>query len=457
MPSRLRGAVTYNRSTMGGSAGIRVIGGGLAGCEAAWQLASRGVAVELVEMRPLVGTAAHATSGLAELVCSNSLRSNALDRAQGILKEEMRRLGSLIISCADECAVPAGSALAVDRVRFSSRVESKLLALETVHLVRAEAREVCGDGVTTIVATGPMTSPAMSEAIRAVVGRGFLHFYDAVSPIVSAESVDRSVAFEAARHGKGEATYLNCPLSKEEYERFVAELTAAAVSPTREIAPGAFFEGCLPVEEIARRHPDALRHGPLRPVGLTDPRTGRWPYAVVQLRPENAAGTLYNLVGCQTGLRWGEQERVFRMVPGLTEAEFLRYGVMHRNVFIESPALLDPFCRLVTDPRIAFAGQITGVEGYCESALSGLYVGLNSFRVAEGLDPVRLPECSVSGALLSHVTSARSGEFQPMNANFGLVPPVEGVAKRDRRAAMARRALEAIDEFARSVGCGGAG
>lgn len=442
---------------MSESAGIRVIGGGLAGCEAAWQLASRGVAVELVEMRPLVRTAAHTTDGLAELVCSNSLRSNALDRAQGILKEEMRRLGSLIISCADECAVPAGSALVVDRERFSDRVESRLLALETVRLVRAEAREVRGDGVTTVVATGPMTSPAMAEAIIDLVGHGLLHFYDAVSPIVSAESVDRSVAFEAARHDKGEATYLNCPLSRSEYERFVTELVTAAVSPTREVAPGEFFEGCLPVEEIARRHPDALRYGPLRPVGLSDPRTGRWPYAVVQLRPENAVGTLYNLVGCQTGLRWGEQERVFRMVPGLAEAEFLRYGVMHRNVFIESPSLLDPFCRLAGDPRVAFAGQITGVEGYCESALSGLYVGLNLCRIAKGLDPVRLPECSVSGALLSHVTSARAGGFQPMNANFGLLPPVEGVAKRDRRTAMARRALEAIDQFARSVGCGGTG
>ena len=437
---------------MGGSAGIRVIGGGLAGCEAAWQLASRGVAVELVEMRPLVGTAAHATSGLAELVCSNSLRSNALDRAQGILKEEMRRLGSLIISCADECAVPAGSALAVDRVRFSSRVESKLLALETVHLVRAEAREVCGDGVTTIVATGPMTSPAMSEAIRAVVGRGFLHFYDAVSPIVSAESVDRSVAFEAARHGKGEATYLNCPLSKEEYERFVAELTAAAVLPTREIAPGAFFEGCLPVEEIARRHPDALRHGPLRPVGLTDPRTGRWPYAVVQLRPENAAGTLYNLVGCQTGLRWGEQERVFRMVPGLTEAEFLRYGVMHRNVFIESPALLDPFCRLVTDPRIAFAGQITGVEGYVESASSGLLAGLFAACDALGKPRPLFSANTACGALAAYICGYCGNDFQPMNINYGIMGSIQVKAKgADKKRLIAARALEEIRRIARGL------
>jgi len=449
--------VTYNRPAMNGRNPIRVIGGGLAGCEAAWQLASRGLAVELVEMRPLIRTAAHTTGRLAELVCSNSLRSSALDRAQGILKEEMRRLGSLVISCADECAVPAGSALVVDRHRFAERVESRLLGLEGVRLVRDEVRELDEDGITTIVATGPMTSPALAQSIIARVGRGFLRFYDAVSPIVSAESVDRSVAFEAARHDKGEATYLNCPLSRSEYESFVAELVAAAVSPTREIAPGEFFEGCLPVEEIARRHLDALRYGPLRPVGLTDPRTSRWPYAVVQLRPENAAGTLYNLVGCQTGLRWGEQERVFRMVPGLTEAEFLRYGVMHRNVFIESPALLDPFCRLAADPSVAFAGQITGVEGYCESALSGLYVGLNLWRVATGLGPVRLPECCVSGALLSHVTSAGAGEFQPMNANFGLLPPVEGVAKRDRRAAMARRALDAIDGFVGSVLGGGAG
>jgi len=435
--------VTYNRPAMNGRNPIRVIGGGLAGCEAAWQLASRGLAVELVEMRPLIRTAAHTTGRLAELVCSNSLRSSALDRAQGILKEEMRRLGSLVISCADECAVPAGSALVVDRHRFAERVESRLLGLEGVRLVRDEVRELDEDGITTIVATGPMTSPALAQSIIARVGRGFLRFYDAVSPIVSAESVDRSVAFEAARHDKGEATYLNCPLSRSEYESFVAELVAAAVSPTREIAPGEFFEGCLPVEEIARRHLDALRYGPLRPVGLTDPRTSRWPYAVVQLRPENAAGTLYNLVGCQTGLRWGEQERVFRMVPGLENAEFARLGVMHRNIYVNAPATLDKRLRFRegrTD--LFFAGQITGVEGYVESAATGLLAGLFLHRIRIGAPVSIPPRTTALGALLRHVSRADGKRFQPMNVNFGLFEPLAGkIRKRLRGAAYADRAL----------------
>jgi len=425
---------------------VAIIGGGLAGCEAAWQLASRGIETILFEMRPRRTTAAHRTGRLAELVCSNSLKSDSLERAPGLLKEEMRLLGSLIVRCADASAVPAGQALAVDRDAFAAHVEAALAATGLVTVVREEVRTVREDGIT-IVATGPLTSDNLAADLRRVVGEDFLHFYDAVSPIVAADSVDRSIAFAAARYDKGVGKYLNCPMAREEYVQFVDSLLAAEVAGTREIAPSEFFEGCLPIEEMARRHPDALRFGPLKPVGLTDPRTGRRPYACVQLRTENHAGTMYNLVGCQTGLEWVEQERLVRMVPGLADAEILRYGVMHRNLFLNGPKCLDAHSRLRGCERLFLAGQMTGVEGYVESALSGVYVGLNATRLAQGEPVVVLPPETLAGALMQHVSSSPSADFQPMNANFGLLPPVENVPKKLRRQRMVERALAVMAAF----------
>lgn len=427
-----------------------VIGGGLAGCEAAWQIARSGARVTLVEMRPAVMTPAHRTGHLAELVCSNSLRATSTTRAPGLLKAEMRLLGSIVLEAAFAAAIPAGSALGVDRNEFALGVEERLLGTGRVRIVREEARDLPSDRVT-VLATGPMTSPAMLDVLRRIAPFGTLRFYDAVSPIVSADSIDREVVFEASRYDKGEPGYLNCPFTRQEYEAFYEALRQAEVAPTRQYPGAALFEGCLPVEELARRGVDALRFGPMKPVGLTDPRTGSRPWAVCQLRQENRGGTMYNLVGFQTGLKWSAQAAVFRMIPGLERAEFLRYGVMHANTYLDAPRILDASMRLRDRPNVFVAGQLAGVEGYVESAMCGLYCGMNAARALAGQEPVSLPPESLAGSLISYITSPETGDLQPMNANFGLLPDPDDAPrnKAERREVMVQRALAAIERFSR--------
>ncbi len=433
---------------------VAIAGGGLAGCEAAWQAAERGVPVDLYEMRPGRTTPAHTTDKLAELVCSNSLGSDLPDRAPGLLKAELRRLGSLIMQCADASRVPAGGALAVDREQFAQQVTARIAAHPRITLYRQEVTSI--PATPAVIATGPLTSAALAAAIAHLTGQEHLYFYDASAPIVSADSIDMTIAYQASRYGRGEADegdYINCPFTREEYEAFVDALLSAqkATLHSFERDDPHFFEGCLPVEEIARRGRDALAFGPLRPVGLRDPRTGQRPYAVVQLRRENAAGTMYNLVGFQTNLTWPEQERVFRMIPGLARAEFLRYGVMHRNTFIHAPALLEPTLQFRTRPGLFFAGQLAGVEGYIGCAATGWLAGFNAARVAQGQSPLALPETTMLGALCQYISSADPKTFQPMKANFGLLPPLgESICnKRARYAAYAGRALTALAEFMR--------
>jgi methylenetetrahydrofolate--tRNA-(uracil-5-)-methyltransferase len=399
-------------------------------------------------MRPTVNTAAHKTDLLAELVCSNSLRSDSLDRAQGILKAELRQLGSLILKCADRFRVPAGSALAVDRDLFAGAVTEALTSHPRIEVRREEVGEL-SEEAPTIVASGPLTSSSLAKAIYAITDQHYLFFYDAISPIVDAESVDMDKAFLASRYDKGEAAYLNCPLTEEEYDAFFDALVNAEQSMHADVDANELFEGCLPIEVIAARGRDALLFGPMKPVGLTDPHTGGRPFAVVQLRSENADFTMYNLVGFQTSLKWGEQERVFRMIPGLEEAEFLRYGAVHRNTYINSPTLLQPTLNLKSRPNVYFAGQITGVEGYVESTACGLVAGLNCLAALRDEPPVIFPRETVIGALLHHITHARPRDFQPMNANFGLLPPIpkqKGQSKRDRRVAVAKRCLSVMEQ-----------
>jgi methylenetetrahydrofolate--tRNA-(uracil-5-)-methyltransferase len=426
---------------------LTVIGGGLAGCEAAWQAAQRGVPVRLYEMRPVRPTPAHKTDRLAELVCSNSLRGAELDQAAGLLKEEMRRLGSLILQAADAHRLPAGTALAVDREGFAAAVTRAIAEHPLIELVREEVTAIPDEGPV-VIATGPLTSDALAEAIRRFTGEEYLSFFDAASPIVSADSIDMSKVFRASRYGRGE-DYLNCPMTEEEYEAFWQALVKAEVAERHDFEREMVFEGCLPIEEMARRGRDTLRFGPLRPVGLVDPRTGRQPYAVVQLRQDNAAGTLYNLVGFQTGLKWGEQRRVFRLIPGLERAEFERYGVIHRNTFIKSPRILLPTLQTRRRPDLFFAGQITGVEGYVESAATGIVAGINASRLLQGLEPVVFPPETAVGALCRYITHADPDHFQPMNIAFGLLPPPERRIrdKRRRKLYLARRALAALDRF----------
>ena len=429
-----------------------VVGGGLAGSEAAWQAAQRGLDVTLYEMRPAQMTPAHVSDQLAELVCSNSLGSNLVDRAPGLLKEELRRLGSLVMACADETAVPAGGALAVDREAFARMVTARVSAHPRITLLREEVQAI-PQGRAVVLATGPLTSPALAGQIAALSGAEHLYFYDAMAPIVTAESVDMAVAFRASRYdrGEGEGDYLNCPMTREEYERFVGELRAADTIPLRDFEreDPRFFEACLPVEVLAGRGDKALSFGPLKPVGLTDPRTGRRPHAVVQLRQDNQAATLYNLVGFQTNLKWGEQERVFRLIPSLEQAEFVRYGQMHRNTFINAPAMLRPTMQHQARDDLFFAGQITGTEGYVGSVASGLVAGLNAARLSAGQPLVTFPPTTMIGALAHYVCNADPDGFQPMKANFGLFPPLEPPVrnKRQRYAAYARRALEDLEEF----------
>jgi len=428
---------------------LQVVGGGLAGSEAAWQAAEQGVQVTLYEMRPHKSTPAHTTGQLAELVCSNSLGSVLVDRAPGLLKEELKRLGSLILSCAEESAVPAGGALAVDRDRFAQTVTARIAAHPRITLIRREVIDV-PDGPT-VMATGPLTSEALSASIARLTGEESLYFYDAMAPIVAAETIDRAIAFRASRYGRGTddtGDYLNCPLNRLEYERFVDALLAAETIPLRDFEreDAHFFEGCLPVEVLAGRGRDALAYGPLRPVGLIDPRSGRRPHAVVQLRQDNLAATLFNLVGFQTNLRWSEQDRVCRLIPGLEQAEFVRYGQMHRNTFINSPRLLDETMQFRNRPGLFFAGQIVGAEGYIGNAGTGWLAGANAARWVQGRDLLALPRETMLGALCHYVSHATPSEFQPMKANFGLLPPLAKPVrkKRDRYRAYADRALAAL-------------
>jgi methylenetetrahydrofolate--tRNA-(uracil-5-)-methyltransferase len=438
------------------SGSLTVVGGGLAGSEAAWQAAQRGLQVTLYEMRPVQKTPAHVSDQLAELVCSNSLGSNLTDRAPGLLKEELRKLGSMVVACADATAVPAGGALAVDREAFARRVTERILSQPNIRLCREEVTAI-PEGQPVVIATGPLTSPALSQAIAALTGSEYLYFYDAMAPIVAAESVNMDIAFRASRygHGEGEGDYLNCPMTRQEYERFVQELVAAEIIALREFEEEdpRFFEACLPVEVLARRGDKALAFGPLKPVGLVDPRSGERPYAVVQLRQDNQAGSLYNLVGFQTNLKWGEQERVFRLIPGLGEAEFVRYGQMHRNTFVNAPTCLQPTMQFRVREDLFFAGQITGTEGYIGSVASGLVAGLNAARLAEGLALITWPPTTMIGALCHYVSHADPGNFQPMKANFGLLPPLDPPVrkKRERYAAYAHRALSDLEGAARAI------
>ena len=433
--------------------GLTVIGGGLAGCEAAWQAAQRGIKVRLYEMRPAKNTPAHHTGLLAELVCSNSLRSADIHNAVGLLKEEMRRLGSLVMQAADATRVPAGSALAVDREAFGRFITEAIEKNDKIDLVREEVAELPEDG-TTILATGPLTSDAMAESIGRLTGSEHLHFYDAIAPIIDAESVDMSVAFRASRYGKGGDDYVNCPMNKEQYDAFYDALMAAEKVPVRDFESMRCFEGCMPIESMAERGRDTLRHGPMKPVGIDDPRTGRWPHAIVQLRMENSEGTAYNIVGFQTRLKWPEQARVFRMIPGLEKAEFLRYGSLHRNTFICGPLFLDEGLRLKTRPNIFVAGQVSGIEGYVESAATGLFAGINAARHLAGREIVPPPPTTAHGALVTHLTKTEPKHFQPSNVIFSLFPPLERkVRQKDvRRRELVSRAIADLDGWRKNIG-----
>jgi methylenetetrahydrofolate--tRNA-(uracil-5-)-methyltransferase len=430
-----------------------VIGGGLAGSEAAWQAAKVGVRVKLYEMRPLQPTPAHVSGNLAELVCSNSLGSSLVTKAPGLLKAELRGLGSLILQCAEETAVPAGSSLAVDRDLFAGLVSHQIEKHPLIEIIREEIKVIPDRPV--IIASGPLTSEALAVEIQRLSGEDHLYFYDAVSPIVHADSIDMSIAFRQSRYDKGDQTegdYINCPLNKEEYEDLIKAILSAETITLKsfEREDPNFFEGCMPVEIMARRGRDALAFGPLRPVGLIDPRTGKRPYAVVQLRQDNVAASLYNMVGFQTNLRWGEQRRVLRMIPGLENAEFLRYGMMHRNTYVNSPRLLQPTLQVRNRSDLFFAGQITGVEGYAGNAGTGLVAGINAARLLRGEAPVIFPTGTMLGALCHYVTHADPRDFQPMKANFGLFqPPQEKINKRARGHWYAEKALTRMRRFTR--------
>ncbi len=437
---------------MANASAVQVIGGGLAGSEAAWQLAQRGIPVLLYEMRPLRMTPAHQTDRLAELVCSNSLGSDLPDRAPGVLKWELRRLGSLWMACADQAVVPAGGALAVDRTVFAGLVTERLSSHPLIKVVREEVARI-PDGPC-VIATGPLTAPSLAEELARLLGSEYLYFYDAIAPTVYAETINMDIAFRASRYERGEeesGDYINCPLTRDEYERFVQALLEAERIELRgfEQEDPRFFEACLPVEQIAARGPRSLAFGPMRPVGLRDPRTGRRPYAVVQLRQDDLAGTLYSLVGFQTNLRWTEQRRVFRMIPGLENAEFARYGMMHRNTFINAPMHLRPTLQYRQRDDLFFAGQITGVEGYVGNIGTGLLAGINTANLLQGKPLWELPSTTMLGALCHYITHASPRDFQPMKANFGIMPPLEDAPrhKSNRKQAYAERARQALEEF----------
>ncbi len=427
---------------------VNVIGAGLAGSEAAWQLAKRGIAVDLYEMRPIKQTPAHHTDKFAELVCTNSLRANGLTNAVGVIKEEMRMLDSIIIESADRASVPAGGALAVDRHEFSGYITDKVKnhPLVTVHL--EEVTEV-PEG-TTIIATGPLTSEALAEQIQNLTGEEYLYFYDAAAPIIEKDSIDMDKVYLKSRYDKGEAAYLNCPMTEEEFNAFYEALVTAETAELKKFEKEVFFEGCMPIEVMAKRGIKTMLFGPLKPVGLEDPKTGKRPYAVLQLRQDDAAGTLYNMVGFQTHLKWGEQKRVFGLIPGLENAEIVRYGVMHRNTFINSPKAMKNTYQLKTRENLFFAGQMTGVEGYVESAASGLAAGINAAQYVLGKELIEFPSESAIGSLAHYITNANTKTFQPMNVNFGLFPELSEKirAKQERNEQLANRALNAIKKVA---------
>ena len=426
---------------------VNVIGAGLAGSEAAYQIAKRGVQVKLYEMRPVRQTPAHHTDKFAELVCSNSLRANTLTNAVGVIKEEMRLMDSVIIRAADECSVPAGGALAVDRHEFAAKVTEYVKNHPNVTVVNEELTEI-PEGPT-IIATGPLTSPDLAAQLKELTGEDYFYFYDAAAPIVEKDSIDMNKVYLKSRYDKGEAAYLNCPMTEEEFDRFYEALIAAETLPLKEFEKEIFFEGCMPVEVMASRGRQTLVFGPMKPVGLEDPKTGKTPYAVVQLRQDDAAGTLYNIVGFQTHLKWGPQKEVLQLIPGLENAEIVRYGVMHRNTFINSPNLLRPTYQYKQRDDLFFAGQMTGVEGYVESAASGLLAGINAARLVKGEEPVVLPPVTAMGSMANYITATNAKNFQPMNANFGLFAPLEKKIKKkaERNEAYATRALETIQNF----------
>jgi methylenetetrahydrofolate--tRNA-(uracil-5-)-methyltransferase len=431
---------------------ITVIGAGLAGCEAAWQIAKRGGKVLLFEMKPQSYSPAHRSPLFAEIVCSNSFKSESLENGPGILKGEMGLLNSLILKMAEETRVPAGGSLAVDREAFSQRITQTLERLENVEIVRKEVSALPQNGIA-IIATGPLTSEALSEEIQAIMGNHRLFFYDAISPIVTRDSINFEKAFRASRYGKGGDDYVNCPMEEERYYRFVDALKQAEKVPIRDFERKYFFEGCLPIEELAARGKDTLAFGPLKPVGLIDPKTGKQPFAVVQLRQEDRFETLFNLVGFQTRLKHEEQRKVFRMIPGLERAEFVRLGSVHRNTFIDSPRLLEESLQLKVRSPVFFAGQITGVEGYMESAAMGLLAGINAFRRERGMNLVVPPPTTAMGALVHYITHSQTTPFQPMNINFGLFPPLPGkVRGREKRRVMGRRALKAMEKWKEEMG-----
>jgi methylenetetrahydrofolate--tRNA-(uracil-5-)-methyltransferase len=430
---------------------VNVIGAGLAGSEAAWQLAERGIKVNLYEMRPVKQTPAHHTDKFAELVCSNSLRANTLTNAVGVLKEEMRMLNSVIIGAADACAVPAGGALAVDRHEFAAHVTNSVKEHPNVTVINEEITQI-PEGPT-VIATGPLTSPALSEQLKQLTGEEYLYFYDAAAPILEKESIDMDKVYLKSRYDKGEAAYLNCPMTEEEFDRFYEALITAETVPLKEFEKEVFFEGCMPIEVMAQRGRKTMLFGPMKPVGLEDPRTGKRPYAVVQLRQDDAAGTLYNIVGFQTHLKWGPQKEVLRLIPGLENAEIVRYGVMHRNTFINSPKVLKATYQFRNREDLFFAGQMTGVEGYVESAASGLIAGINAARLVKGEEPLEFPHETAMGSMARYITTTNAKNFQPMNANFGLFPdlPAKIKAKQERNEKHASRALETIQKFVKNL------
>ena len=426
---------------------INVIGAGLAGSEAAWQIAKRGLKVRLYEMRPEKKTPAHHTQNFAELVCTNSLRANQLTNGAGLLKEEMRCLDSIIMEAADAHNVPAGGALAVDRETFSSAITEKLTNHPNVEVIREELTAI-PEGLT-VIATGPLTSDPLAQAIKRLTDDEGLYFYDAAAPIVEKSSLDMDKIYLKSRYDKGEAAYLNCPMTEEEFYNFYHELINAEMAELHDFEDQKFFEGCMPIEQMASRGEKTMLFGPLKPVGLEDPKTGKEPFAVVQLRQDNAAGNLYNLVGFQTHLKWGEQKRVFSMIPGLENAQFVRYGVMHRNTYLRSPEFLNATYQTKKRSDLLFAGQMTGVEGYVESAASGLYAGINAALIAQGKEPVIFPEETMMGAMAHYITHASPKHFQPINANFGIIPRLEKRIreKRERNLALSQRALTVLEEF----------
>ncbi|MGN7310417.1 FADH(2)-oxidizing methylenetetrahydrofolate--tRNA-(uracil(54)-C(5))-methyltransferase TrmFO [Alkalicoccobacillus gibsonii] len=430
---------------------ITVIGAGLAGSEAAWQIAKEGIQVHLYEMRPVKQTPAHHTDKFAELVCSNSLRGNSLTNAVGVLKEEMRRLDSVIIASADGAAVPAGGALAVDRHDFADAVTQKVRNHPNIKVFNEEIDSI-PDGPT-IIATGPLTSEGLSNSLRELTGEESLYFYDAAAPIIDAETIDRDKVYLKSRYDKGEAAYLNCPMNEEEFNRFYEALISAETVPLKEFEKEIFFEGCMPIEVMAARGPKTMLFGPMKPVGLEDPKTGKRPYAVVQLRQDNSSGTLFNMVGFQTHLKWGPQKEVFRLIPGLEQADFVRYGVMHRNTFLNSPKLLNRTYQFKAREDLFFAGQITGVEGYVESAAAGMIAGINAARLVKGQELLVFPEETILGAMAEYITTEAKKNFQPINANFGLLKPLEEriKSKKERYEQLAERALGTIQNFMKEM------